>query len=91
MTKERQKCVCCGYYTLVGTEIEVAWEICPVCFWENDISGEIETEYSEANHMTLAEGKINFEQYGACEERFVKNCRKPQTDELPEQYEEELR
>ncbi len=84
---EVQKCPCCGNYTLIGSEQEVAYDICPVCFWENDISGDSEVSYSGANHMTLAMGRANYERYGACEERFVKKCRPPKPEELPENYE----
>ena len=35
--KKRHKCKCCGYYTLIGTEEDISWDICPVCFWENDV------------------------------------------------------
>lgn len=57
--KPRHKCNCCGCYTLVGTEEDIAWDICPVCYWENDVSGENPEEYSGANHLTLAEGRAN--------------------------------
>ena len=79
--EERQKCPCCGYYTLLGSEEDTAYEICPVCYWENDISGEYETSYSGANDMTLAEGRANYERYGACDPRFVKKCRSPKKEE----------
>ena len=29
----KYKCLCCGYYTL---EVRAEFEICPVCFWEDD-------------------------------------------------------
>lgn len=79
--KQRHQCVCCGYYTLVGTKEDIAWDICPVCFWENDISGTDPEEYSGANHMTLAQGRENYEKYGACNQSDLQYVRLPQQKE----------
>lgn len=58
-------CPCCLYKTI---KTFGQYEICPVCFWEND--GNIVAErYSSANHMTLLEGRNNFEIYG-----YSSNC-----------------
>lgn len=54
-------CPCCMYQTLTERG---QFEICPVCFWEDDGSNEL-THYSGPNHMTVAEGKSNFIKYGA--------------------------
>ena len=53
-------CPCCLYKTI---KTFGHYEVCPVCLWEND--GNIVAErYSSANHMTLLEGRKNFESYG---------------------------
>ncbi|SMO52788.1 Cysteine-rich CPCC [Melghirimyces algeriensis] len=64
-------CPCCKYQTLMERG---QYDICPVCFWEEDGSDE-PTHYSGPNHMTLAEGRENFIKYGAVTEmslQFIK-------------------
>lgn len=51
----RLQCPCCGFYSL---SLEPAWEICGICFWEND--GQAETKYSSVNRMTLLEYRQKF-------------------------------
>ncbi len=48
-------CPCCKYYSIDFGE-DGAWDICPVCFWENGGDG--------PNRMTLEEAQNNFEKYG---------------------------
>ena len=66
-------CVCCGFVTL---EARGDYDICPVCFWENDHVVDPHTP-SGPNHMTPAEGRANFARFGACEQRFVQNVLPP--------------
>jgi hypothetical protein len=58
-------CSCCFYHTLKG----IGWEICPVCFWEDDGSKELD-QVSGANHMTLGEARNNFLLFGAISEAY---------------------
>ncbi|MBP5262778.1 MAG: hypothetical protein J6Z33_00230 [Lachnospiraceae bacterium] len=77
------RCPCCGYYTLeeVGT-----YEVCPVCYWEDDPVQESDPKLEGgANELCLLESRRNFKLYGACEERYVKRVRAP----LPEEMEDE--
>lgn len=84
-TKRRYQCCCCGYFTLVGKkETDTLWDICPVCFWENDVSGENPDKYSGANRMTLAQGRANYKKYSACDLKFASKVRLPEAEELPE-------
>lgn len=62
--EQLEHCNCCSYRTI---EESGAYEICPVCFWEDDGICLPEAE-SEANGMKLQEGRDNFEKYGACSE-----------------------
>lgn len=55
-------CPCCNYETLVQRG---QYDICPVCFWEDDGNND-SNWYSGPNHMTLSEGRSNYEKYGAC-------------------------
>lgn len=66
------QCSCCDYFTLSA---EHDYEICPVCFWEDDSSGLEELdETSGANHgLTLRQGRANFLVVGACEPSMVKH------------------
>ncbi|WP_448702788.1 CPCC family cysteine-rich protein [Mucilaginibacter sp. AW1-3] len=56
-------CVCCGYKTLMGT----GWEICDVCFWEDDGVTELH-KISGANHISLFEATENFKKLGVVED-----------------------
>lgn len=56
-------CPCCEYYS-IGYGEDGFYDICPVCFWENGGDG--------PNHMTLAEAKMNFQRFGAIDERSLK-------------------
>lgn len=56
-------CPCCEYYSIGYGEAGL-WDICSVCFWENGGDG--------PNHMTLEEAKLNFEKFGAIDERSLK-------------------
>jgi hypothetical protein len=67
-------CPCCGYKTL---DSDGNYDICPICFWEDD-PFQKENEYDlGANQIPLIEAQKNYITYGACEKRFIKNVRKP--------------
>lgn len=75
-------CPCCGYHTYPVPADHDCGFICPVCFWENDPFLSSDSEPSDSNHgMTLQEAKNNYQQYGACRERFLAYVRKPKEDE----------
>ena len=77
---EKFKCPCCGYYTLPGAG---AYDVCPVCFWEDDPVQEDDPDYAGgANDLSLNECRKNYEIYGACEERFKERVRKPLPEEI---------
>lgn len=63
------ECSCCGYLTL---RERGGYEICPVCFWEDDGSAQPDRA-SAPNHMTLAEGRRNFARLGACSEDSLRH------------------
>ena len=77
------RCRCCGYYTLdemaTGT-----YEICPVCFWEDDPVQDYDPDYAGgANEPSLNEARRNFKQFGASEARLLEHVRPPRQDEIP--------
>jgi hypothetical protein len=54
-TNELIPCPCCHYKTISD---KGNYEICPVCFWEDDGRNSDDLRYSSVNHMTLNEAKI---------------------------------
>lgn len=68
-------CPCCGYK--VHDEPPGSYNICPICFWEDDISQLRFPEISGANHLSLIEGQKNFAEFGACEKRILEHVRDP--------------
>ena len=72
-------CVVCGYRTL-GARAD--WDICPICFWEDDvIIDDRQDAKSPANgDMWVSEAQANFVTIGACRPEHSQNVRSP-TDE----------
>jgi hypothetical protein len=63
-------CPCCGY--LVFREEPGSEEICPVCWWQDDISSLIHAEEASGpNKVSLVEAQRNFQQIGVAERRLV--------------------
>jgi len=74
-------CPCCGYYTLEN-KADNTFQICPVCYWEDDGIQLHDIDYKGgANNLSLKEAQINFGRYGAIEEHFIKFVRPPFEDE----------
>ncbi len=73
-------CPCCGYRTLSA---RCDWDVCPVCFWEDDVLAESGRDpRSPANgDMSLSVGQASFAQYGACTEELASSTRPPQPGE----------
>ena len=75
-------CPCCGYMTLEepppGT-----FDICPVCWWEDDAAQFEDPEFAGgANLPSLRQAQANFRQFGASEECFKVLVRRPEADEV---------
>lgn len=70
-------CPCCGYKTLEN-EPPGTYEICKICFWEDDAVQFEDPHYARgANHVSLIEAQRNFADFGACEKEMLKYVRKP--------------
>jgi hypothetical protein len=65
-------CPCCHYHTLSEP---AEYDICPVCFWEDD-GVRKDSGYSGPNHMTLGEGRNNFNEFGACDRKSLSHIDK---------------
>lgn len=76
-------CPCCGYLT-IGEEPPGTFEICPVCFWEDDnVQFEDPSYAGGANSVSLNQARENFKLFGAVSKEFVNQVRKPLPQEIP--------
>ena len=67
-------CPCCGY--LIFAEPPGSFEICKICFWEDDIAQLVfPTMAGGANSVSLSEAQANFSDYGVSERRFQDQVR----------------
>lgn len=80
-TAPRYPCACCGHLVFDGSV--GSYEICPVCFWEDDL---IQTRWPNytggANQLSLIECQRNFQTFGAKQARVLQNVR-PATEDEP--------
>ncbi|HFK1475170.1 CPCC family cysteine-rich protein [Bacillus paranthracis] len=74
-------CPCCGYKTL--EEPPGTYEICNICFWEDDSVQFKEPDYEGgANEVSLRQAQENFIVFGACEKRCIELVRKPTSEDV---------
>jgi hypothetical protein len=73
-------CRCCGFLTISE---HGNYEVCKVCFWEDDPIQAREVDYrGGANEMSLNEAKESFKLLGAVSKNYLQFVRQP----LPEEY-----
>ena len=75
-------CPCCGYKTL---DERGGFDICSVCFWEDDGQDDHDADIVRGGPngaLSLSQARANFQSFGACEERHLKNVRKPLPEEM---------
>lgn len=77
-------CICCGYLSRTKPS-QGDYDICPICFWEDDpLQNGEDLDYSGgANAVSLNQARINFKEFKAMENRFIKNVREPLSHEIP--------
>lgn len=84
MVNEKNKkhaCPCCGYFTF-KYELGNTFQICPVCYWEDDgVQLDDPTYEGGANRVSLYQAKKNYETFGAIESRFIEYVRLPLDEE----------
>lgn len=75
-------CPCCGFNTL-DEKPPGTYQICEICFWEDDPIQFNDPNYSGgANQVSLIQGQMNFEEFGACNSKMISNTRKPRIDDI---------
>lgn len=77
---ERHPCPCCGY--LVFQEPPGSYDICPICFWEDDI---VQLAFPQmaggANTLSLYESQKSFLRIQVSDPRFSDKARVPTPSE----------
>ncbi|MEK3765899.1 CPCC family cysteine-rich protein [Solibacillus sp. FSL K6-4121] len=75
-------CPCCGYKTL-DEEPPGTYEICSICFWEDDGVQYEDPDYEGgANLPSLRKAQKNYVLFGACEESCIDAARKPNKNDV---------
>jgi hypothetical protein len=76
-------CHCCGFLTLSDPQ-SGSYEICPVCFWEDDgVQNEDPAYAGGANRVSLLEARCNYIRFGACAKDAAGHVRPPTAAEFP--------
>ena len=78
---DSERCPCCGHFT-IGEK--AAFEICDVCFWEDDGQTDADADTIRGGPngvLSLTAARSNYRLYGACEKRFLDSVRKPTENE----------
>jgi len=78
------RCPCCGFKTL-GERGN--YEICPVCFWEDD--GHDDDDADEVlsgpnDNLSLTAGRTNYLEFGASRKQDLPYVRPPLPEEMPD-------
>ncbi|WP_407652537.1 CPCC family cysteine-rich protein [Amycolatopsis cynarae] len=76
-------CPCCGYLTL---RTRGGFEICAVCFWEDDGQGDHDSAQVRGGpngFLSLDQARRNFTRYGACSPEMVRHVRPALAEEYP--------
>ena len=82
MSNSKFPCPCCGYKTFDELP-NGTYNICQVCFWEDDLVQLDNPDYSGgANKVSLRQAQKNFIEFGACEIEMIKHVRQPNPDEM---------
>jgi len=72
-----------GYLTL-DEEPYGSYEICPVCFWEDDYVQYTDPDHKGgANPVSLSQARLNFRLFGACDEASKAFVRAPLPEDIP--------
>ncbi len=79
---EKYKCPCCNHNTMSNDD-SLMYDICPVCYWENDPIQNIDENFiGGANKVSLAQARKNYIEFGASSIEFLNKVRKPLDNEM---------
>jgi len=79
----RWPCPCCRCITLSGPE---SYDICPVCFWEDDGQGDSDADEVRGGpneSLSLTHARQNYASFGACDRTKLEFVRPPRPQEFP--------
>lgn len=78
--ESRYPCPCCGHLSF--RQPPGSYDICPICFWEDDPT-QLRWPYLSggANKPSLAEAQVTYAAIGVCEEHFHRHVRPPTPEE----------
>ncbi|MBC5635305.1 hypothetical protein H8S33_00570 [Ornithinibacillus sp. BX22] len=74
-------CPCCGYKTLVE-EPPGTFDICEICFWEDDDYQYEFVDDTGANDVSFREAQQNFIAFGAVNQRCLEFVRPPKKTDM---------
>jgi hypothetical protein len=83
--EQSYRCPCCRYRTLYERG---GFEICPVCFWEDDGQDNEDADSVRGGpngSLSLTQARENYARHGTCDPRFVENVRPPQPEEMSDE------
>lgn len=75
------RCPCCRALTLCDRG---GFEICPVCYWEDDGQDDHDAEEVRGGPngtLSLSAARTNYQRHGASEARFASSVRSPRPEE----------
>ena len=84
MNSQNSACLVCGHLTVSEPG---HFEICPVCFWEDEgdiVDPNIPT-YGPNGDLSLTGAKENYSKYGAIEKQYIDKVRPAMDSEVPSQ------
>lgn len=75
-------CPCCGYQTL-NEEPPGTYDICGICFWEDDSVQFSDPDYEGgANTVSLRQAQQNYARFGVSELLFSDSVRQPTDQDI---------
>src|SRR5690349_10060472 len=79
LCKKQYPCPCCGYMSF--EEPPGSYNICPICFWEDD-AVQLAFPYSKWPNLPLVEAQKNYAEFGATRDREKRHVRPPMEEDL---------
>ncbi len=76
-------CPCCGSLTLHGRDV---FNICPVCYWEDDGQDEEDASIVRGGpnaDLSLMQARVNYQTFGACCREMLQHVRPRRPEEHP--------